>query len=72
MGDFIGKKHELGGVRIMIDRRSLLKLSGAGLASLLLNSAVPFPAEGGGTRLAMLYDASRCVGCRACQMSCKR
>lgn len=57
---------------MMMDRRSFLKWSGAGLGSLLPSSTVPFSAHGADGRLAMLYDASRCVGCRACQMSCKR
>jgi formate dehydrogenase iron-sulfur subunit len=56
----------------MMDRRSFLRLSGAGLSSVVLSSTVPSLAQGAGTRLAMLYDASRCVGCRACQISCKR
>ncbi len=57
---------------MLMDRRSFLNWSGAGLGSLLFGSIVPSPAQGAGTRLAMLYDASRCVGCRACQIGCKR
>jgi formate dehydrogenase iron-sulfur subunit len=67
---------------MMMDRRSFLKLSGASMGALLLDfggrlpasagtAAVPV-AEEGTERLAMLYDNSLCVGCRACQMACKQ
>jgi len=54
-----------------MNRRNFLKLSGAGLGATLLlaDGALSINASSGG--LAILYDASLCVGCRACQMNCK-
>ncbi len=61
-----------------IDRREFLKLSGSGICTLLAGGLL-FPDRGakatfeiakGG--LAILYDTSKCIGCRACQMACKR
>jgi len=55
-----------------INRRDFLKLSGAGLGGLALS-----PSENGAVSLAfddvysMLYDATICVGCKACQVACK-
>jgi len=48
-------------------RREFLQLSGFGLGGLLLGKAPNLEKTGKG----MLYDASKCVGCRACQMACK-
>lgn len=50
-----------------LNRREFLQLSGAGLSSLLLGK----PSGSKKTGQAMLYDASKCVGCRACQAGCK-
>lgn len=50
-----------------LNRREFLQLSGAGLSSLFLGK----PSRSKKTGQAMLYDASKCVGCRACQMACK-
>ena len=50
-----------------LSRRDFLHLSGAGLGGLLLGK----PSSAGKTGKGMLYDASKCVGCRACQMACK-
>lgn len=55
-----------------VDRRTFLKLSAAGLGAIALDSATGAPAEASGDRLALLYDSSKCVGCRACQMACKQ
>lgn len=63
-----------------LTRRDFLKLSlpAAGAGVILLGSktsasqalsARPSPTKGG---KAMLYDASKCVGCRACQTACRR
>ncbi len=57
-----------------MDRRSFLKLSGAGLGAALLGTkqADPVrasPAHSNG--MAMLYDSTKCIGCRACQNACK-
>jgi formate dehydrogenase iron-sulfur subunit len=50
-----------------LTRRDFLHLSGAGLGGLLLRK----PSSAQKTGMAMLYDTSKCVGCRACQMACK-
>jgi formate dehydrogenase iron-sulfur subunit len=54
-----------------MDRRNFLKLSGAGLGTALVwpDRSLNAGAEQAG--LAILYDTSLCVGCRACQMNCK-
>ncbi|MBN1139831.1 MAG: 4Fe-4S binding protein [Anaerolineae bacterium] len=55
-----------------VNRRDFLKLSGAGLSGLLLHSSgqalAATPAQ---NDLAILYDASKCIGCRACERACK-
>jgi formate dehydrogenase iron-sulfur subunit len=55
-----------------VNRRSFLKLSGAGLSGLLLypsgEALASTPSE---SDLAILYDASKCIGCRACERACK-
>jgi len=54
-----------------MNRRNFLKLSGAGLGASILwpgQALCAGSAQGG---LAILYDTSLCVGCRACQMNCK-
>jgi formate dehydrogenase iron-sulfur subunit len=48
-------------------RKEFLQFSGLGLGGLLLGKAPKLEKTGKG----MLYDASKCVGCRACQMACK-
>lgn len=57
-----------------IRRRDFLKLTGAGLASLALPTT-PVIAKGpdviAENSASMLYDATMCVGCRACQNACK-
>lgn len=57
-----------------LTRRDFLKWSGIGLGLSLLEgprvlSMDVDPAAGG---LAILYDPTKCVGCRACQAACKR
>jgi len=60
-----------------IDRREFLKLSGSGICTFLAGGVL-LPKGGSGNtlppakgELALLYDASKCIGCRACQMACK-
>jgi formate dehydrogenase iron-sulfur subunit len=57
---------------MQLKRRDFLKLSGAALAGgiALPQVASRAPASRVGD-LGILYDASKCVGCRACQMACK-
>jgi Fe-S-cluster-containing dehydrogenase component len=58
-----------------VNRRDFLKIAGAGIGTLVLPSldvkaaAIPGNLE---NAHAMLYDATRCVGCRACQVACKK
>lgn len=55
-----------------VNRRDFLKISGAGLSGLLLHPAGQAIASvPGETDLAILYDASKCIGCRACERACK-
>ncbi len=63
-----------------LDRRGFLKLSGAAVAGGAVVSA-PIPAShAAGTAtvalanedVGILYDPSKCVGCRACQSACKQ
>jgi formate dehydrogenase iron-sulfur subunit len=54
-----------------LNRRGFLKLSGAGLSGWLLypsgQALASTPAQ---LQLAILYDASKCIGCRACERAC--
>jgi formate dehydrogenase iron-sulfur subunit len=55
-----------------VNRRDFLKLSGAGLSGLLLHpSGQALAATPAQNDLAILYDASKCIGCRACERACK-
>jgi len=55
-----------------MDRRGFLKLSGAGLSGLLLQpTAQAFASASSEDDVAILYDASKCIGCRACERACK-
>ena len=61
-------------VEMELSRREFLKLSGAGLGvsvagGVLAPAAV---AQASGDTLGILYDPSKCIGCRACQMACKQ
>lgn len=59
---------------MLISRRHFLKMAGAGAAALALPvkpaiaSSQSIRAENSAS---MLYDAVKCVGCRACQIACK-
>jgi len=55
-----------------MDRRSFLRLSGAGIGTLLLGGTSTLRARAAWEGKGMLYDATMCVGCRACQTACKR
>ena len=63
--------------RERLNRRGFLKLTGAGLSGLLLNpsgrqrNGVAQAAKPSESELAILYDASKCIGCRACERACK-
>ena len=61
-----------GNISGLINRRDALKLIGVGVASGLLGpgSAHASGGEGGGSSMAMLYDATKCVGCRSCEEAC--
>lgn len=55
-----------------VNRRDFLRLSGAGLSGALLHPAgQALAATPAGSDLAILYDASKCIGCRACERACK-
>lgn len=55
-----------------VNRRGFLKLSGAGLSALFLQKSGQAMASGPAqSDLAILYDASKCIGCRACERACK-
>jgi formate dehydrogenase iron-sulfur subunit len=55
-----------------VNRRDFLRLSGAGLSGLLLHPAgQALAATPDDNDLAILYDASKCIGCRACERACK-
>ena len=62
---------------MQINRRDFLKLSGAGMGALLAGGGSLSPVDARALlarpdELGILYDAAKCVGCRACQMACKR
>ncbi len=55
-------------------RREFFKIAAVGAALVAGNSAHASNKEpsSNGSTLAMLYDATRCVGCKACMSACKR
>jgi formate dehydrogenase iron-sulfur subunit len=57
-----------------LSRREFLKLSGAGLGASVAGGvlAPEVMAQDSENALGILYDPSKCVGCRACQMACKQ
>lgn len=57
---------------MQLDRRDFLKLSGILIAGRLLGRATVVKAAPTTGPLGILFDASKCIGCRACQMACKR
>jgi formate dehydrogenase iron-sulfur subunit len=57
------------------NRRQLFKLMGAAATASAVLPVVHASAEGTALKadnLAILYDTTKCVGCRACQMACKQ
>jgi formate dehydrogenase iron-sulfur subunit len=55
-----------------VNRRDFLRLSGVGLSGLLLHPSGEARASTPATSdVAILYDASKCIGCRACERACK-
>ena len=63
-----------GRVAMELTRRDFLKLSGAGVGASVAGGAMvsPAAAQAAGDDVAILYDPSKCIGCRACQMACKQ
>jgi formate dehydrogenase iron-sulfur subunit len=58
---------------MQLNRRDFLKLSGTALASgTFLPQANARAHSAPENEIGILYDVSKCVGCRACQMACKR
>jgi formate dehydrogenase iron-sulfur subunit len=58
--------------RAMVDRRDFLKLTGVGLSGFMLQpSEQAFASTPGADEVAILYDASKCIGCRDCERACK-
>lgn len=57
-----------------INRRDFFKVAAAGASGVALSAARPLAetSTDAGDSVAMLYDATKCVGCRACQLACKR
>ncbi|MBN1317863.1 MAG: 4Fe-4S dicluster domain-containing protein [Anaerolineales bacterium] len=60
--------------RKYLTRRNLLKLAVVGAGGLLLcpDTAAASESAPSGDSAAMLYDATRCVGCRECEAACKK
>ena len=57
-----------------INRREFIKLAGASVGGLLLSPGRAFASSATDSAehdVSMLYDATRCVGCRACQNACR-
>jgi formate dehydrogenase iron-sulfur subunit len=58
--------------RALVDRRDFLKLTGVGLSGFVLQpSDQAFASTSSEDEVAILYDASKCIGCRACEEACK-
>jgi formate dehydrogenase iron-sulfur subunit len=58
--------------RATVDRRDFLKLAGVGLGGLFLQpSEQAFASAPSEDDVAILYDVSRCIGCRVCEEACK-
>jgi len=54
-----------------VSRRDFLKLTGVGLSGALLQPASTASASAPGKDdVAILFDASKCIGCRACERAC--
>ena len=55
-----------------LNRRQFIKLAGLGMGGMLLSPQAAMASERSAeNEVALLYDPTRCVGCRACQNACK-
>lgn len=63
-----------GRIAMELSRREFLRLSGAGLGASVAGGVLvtPAAAQASEDALGILYDPSKCIGCRACQMACKQ
>jgi formate dehydrogenase iron-sulfur subunit len=59
---------------MQLTRRDFIKLSAASVGGSAASGILlsPARAQAAGDALAILYDPSLCIGCRACQMACKQ
>jgi formate dehydrogenase iron-sulfur subunit len=58
--------------RAAVDRRGFLKLAGVGLGELFLQpSGQALASAPNEDDVAILYDVSKCIGCRVCEEACK-
>jgi formate dehydrogenase iron-sulfur subunit len=57
-----------------LSRRDFIKLAGASVGGSAAGGMLlsPVSAHATADALAILYDPSKCIGCRACQMACKQ
>ena len=57
-----------------LNRRQFIKLAGLGIGGALLSPQSAMASEGPDAEngVAMLYDTTKCIGCRACQSACKQ
>ncbi len=57
-----------------LNRREFIQLVGLGVGSALLSPQIVLASGGTDAEngIAMLYDATKCTGCRACQNACKK
>ncbi len=65
---------EQGSATMGLTRRDFIRLSAAGVGGMVAGEILTSPASvrAAGDELAILYDPSLCIGCRACQMACKQ
>jgi formate dehydrogenase beta subunit len=56
-----------------LNRRQFIKLAGMGLGGVLLSPQIAQASSGVDAEngIAMLYDTTKCIGCRACQNACR-
>jgi len=59
---------------MQLTRRDFIRLAGASVGASAAGGVLLPPASvrAAGDALAILYDPSKCIGCRACQMACKQ
>ncbi|MEJ2211964.1 MAG: 4Fe-4S dicluster domain-containing protein, partial [Anaerolineae bacterium] len=59
---------------MQLTRRDFIKLAGASVGTSAAGGVLLAPggAHAAADALAILYDPSKCIGCRACQMACKQ